>query len=331
MVVPDLRGYGESTLEGPFTFEAAVDDVVALLDVLDADRVAIVGLSLGGNIAQEIVYRFPDRVDALVVADATCKTAPRSPVEVPLTTGYLAASTLTSRGRYQHRAATARDENVRQYVRAVDEERPVRDILQILLSLVNDALHPDPEYRLSVPTLLIQGEFDRIGDIAGGTAAWAAREPIARYVVVPDAGHANNQDNPEAFTAALAAFLDDVLPAAPQGPPVPAPSRPPFRPRTRAAPVAAGLIVGEGLPAASPAKTRPGSEFGNRHGSNGQVSTSLAVRLLDIADLPFEPSLSLRLARPEPLCLTRTADTARRACCLCDCPTGRRSPAYVCK
>ena len=217
VVVPDLRGHGESTLEGRFEFEAAVGDVLALLDELDAERVALVGLSLGGNIAQEIVYRSPERADALVVADATCNTAPRSPLQVPMTVGFLAALTMTPRDRFMHRAAavTAEDEEVRRYVREVNEDRSVAEVVQILLSLVNDALHPDPDYRLPVPTLLIHGDGDRIGDIASSTSEWAAREPLARYVVVPDAGHASNQDNPEAFNDALTAFLADVLPARP--------------------------------------------------------------------------------------------------------------------
>jgi len=78
VVVPDLRGHGESTLEGAFRFDDAVDDVVALLDEVDTGTPMVVGgLSLGGNVAQEIVHRDPDRVDALVVADSTCNTAPR--------------------------------------------------------------------------------------------------------------------------------------------------------------------------------------------------------------------------------------------------------------
>jgi 3-oxoadipate enol-lactonase len=218
VVVPDLRGHGESTLDGRFEFEAAVDDVLALLDEIDAERVALVGLSLGGNIAQEIVYRRPERVDALVVADATCNTAPRNPLQAPMTTSFLAAQTMTSRNRFLQRAAaaTAQDEEVRQYVLDVNENRSVAKTLQILVSLVNDALHPDPDYRLPVPTLLIHGDGDRIGDIVASTRGWAAREPLAEYVVVPDAGHASNQDNPEAFNAALTAFLADALRPAPR-------------------------------------------------------------------------------------------------------------------
>ena len=106
VVVPDLRGHGESTLEGAFRFDDAVDDVVALLDEVDTGTPMVVGgLSLGGNIAQEIVHRDPDRVDALVVADSTCNTAPRHPLAAPLTIATLAAMALGNRERFMQNAA----------------------------------------------------------------------------------------------------------------------------------------------------------------------------------------------------------------------------------
>jgi pimeloyl-ACP methyl ester carboxylesterase len=78
VAVPDLRGHGESSLSDAFRFDDAVDDVAALLDEVDTGvGLVLGGLSLGGNIAQEIVHRDPDRVDALVVADSTCNTAAR--------------------------------------------------------------------------------------------------------------------------------------------------------------------------------------------------------------------------------------------------------------
>ncbi len=85
--------------------------------------------------------------------------------------------------------------------------------MEILASLLNGALHPDPDYRLPVPTLLLVGADDRVGDIATGSGEWAARDPMVEHVLIPGAGHASNQDNPPAFTAALQAFLDRVLPA----------------------------------------------------------------------------------------------------------------------
>jgi 3-oxoadipate enol-lactonase len=216
VVVPDLRGHGESTLEGRFRFEDALADVVALLDVLDAERpgtpITLGGLSLGGNLAQELVYRLPDRVDALVVADSTCNTSVRHPLGAAMTIASLATLSLSSHDRFVRHAAevTSSDEDVRRYVVRTNAERTNIQTVQILAELLQSALHADTEYRLPVPTLLLHGDVDRVGDVVDSTRAWAARDDRAEYVVVPDAGHASNQDNPAAFNAALLTFLDRV-------------------------------------------------------------------------------------------------------------------------
>src|SRR3712207_4554169 len=218
VVVPDLRGHGESTMDGRFRFDDAVADVLALLDALDAERpgapTALGGLSLGGNLAQEIVYREPERVDALVVADSTCNTSVRHPLAAAMTVASLTALGLTSRERFVRHAAevTSPNEDVRQYVVETNAERSNAETVQILAELLQSALHADREYLLPVPTLLLHGDQDRVGDIVDGTRAWAARDPQAEHVVVPDAGHASNQDNPVAFSASLRGFLDRVLP-----------------------------------------------------------------------------------------------------------------------
>src|ERR671939_592461 len=45
----DLRGFGESTVRGPYTMDQYADDVAALLDVLGVERAVIGGLSMGGK------------------------------------------------------------------------------------------------------------------------------------------------------------------------------------------------------------------------------------------------------------------------------------------
>jgi len=216
VVVPDLRGHGESLLDEVFRFDDAVDDIAALLDEVDTGTpVVLGGLSLGGNIAQEIVYRDPGRVDALVVADSTCNTAARHPLAAPLTIATLSAMALSGRERFMQRAAavTSPRDDVRRYVLEANDDRTSTEVVQILASLLNDGLHPEPAYRLPVPTLLLVGADDRVGDIVAGSGEWAARDPMVEHVVIPDAGHASNQDNPAAFTAAVMAFLERVEPA----------------------------------------------------------------------------------------------------------------------
>lgn len=67
-------------------------------------------------------------------------------------------------------------------------------------------LRHEPGYRIAQPTLITHGEHE-MAFVRRDASAWAAREPLSRYVVIPDAGHTVNMDAPEAFNAALLEFL----------------------------------------------------------------------------------------------------------------------------
>lgn len=70
VIAPDLRGRGSSgTLPGPFTFDAQVDDLVAVLDHVGVDSVVVAGHSMGAFIAVWLAHRHPDRVSGLVLVD----------------------------------------------------------------------------------------------------------------------------------------------------------------------------------------------------------------------------------------------------------------------
>ena len=217
IVVPDLRGHGDST--GHFDFDSAVEDILVPLDHLAVDKVVLVGLSLSANIAQAALRQAPDRVLALIVADATCNTATRHPFAATAGVTALRMQALQSPAAFGRQAAqiTATDPKVQQYVLDVNAHRSSHDTVDILSSLLTTALQPDPDYRLTAPTLLVHGDQDRIGDIAESLRTWAQRDPQARYAVIPHAGHASNLDNPDAFTAVLEDFLDDVIPTEPAG------------------------------------------------------------------------------------------------------------------
>ncbi|HTB13955.1 MAG TPA: alpha/beta hydrolase [Bryobacteraceae bacterium] len=69
-IAPDLRGYGETSVpaEPAIPLETMAGDLVALLDHLGVERVCVVGLSMGGQIAMEFARAFPDRTAAAVFA-----------------------------------------------------------------------------------------------------------------------------------------------------------------------------------------------------------------------------------------------------------------------
>jgi 3-oxoadipate enol-lactonase len=74
VILYDKRGHGLSDAPpGPYTMDDHADDLLALLDHLQVKSVALVGLSVGGMIAQRIAVRAPERVAALVLCDTAAK------------------------------------------------------------------------------------------------------------------------------------------------------------------------------------------------------------------------------------------------------------------
>src|SRR5689334_4261411 len=127
LVVPDLRAHGESS--GSFDFDAAVQDVLALLDELSVGPVVLVGLSLGGNLAQEVVRRAPERVSAIVVADATCNSGARHPLATSLAVTALNAHAMLPGDHFARYAAQmiALDPQVQRYALDANAHRPNRE------------------------------------------------------------------------------------------------------------------------------------------------------------------------------------------------------------
>ena len=63
------RGIAPTSLGGPFTVEAHMEDVVAVLDALEIGRALVVGHSWGGHLAMHLAVAFPERLDRILVVD----------------------------------------------------------------------------------------------------------------------------------------------------------------------------------------------------------------------------------------------------------------------
>ena len=70
----DTRGHGGSDAPaGPYSLDMLADDVVAMLDALDVERVHWVGISMGGMIGQNLALRHTRRLSSLVLCDTTSR------------------------------------------------------------------------------------------------------------------------------------------------------------------------------------------------------------------------------------------------------------------
>ena len=203
----DVRGHGLSR-PAPFDLQQAVDDLLAILDRLEVSQAIFIGHSMGGNLHQELVFNHPRRVQAMVFLGCTWNFQ-------KLTT--LEAQTLRMAGPIfkiypyktlvnQSLAMTAMSEASQELLRASMGSLSKAEFIQIMLA-TSTCLHYEPDYQINKPLLLMVGDQDATGNIRKIMPIWAEHEPDCRFVVIPNAKHAANLDNPGFFHARLMEFL----------------------------------------------------------------------------------------------------------------------------
>jgi len=74
VIVPDMRGHGNSSKVVSFKIKDCAKDINDLLEHLETDRTSLVGVSLGGLIVQQFTVDFPEKVNKLVIADSYSAT-----------------------------------------------------------------------------------------------------------------------------------------------------------------------------------------------------------------------------------------------------------------
>ena len=205
----DIRGHGASRpLTGPFTIPDAVADLAAIIDSLGVTQAVMAGQSMGTYVGQEMTFRHPDQVSALIVIGGTCITADP---------GWLgreslkAATPIMKAWPYENlknesARASAVEASSREYLWKRFDALSKDEYLAIMDG-VDRCIHPEPGYRTPGPTLLIVGQHDRTGNIRKAMAAWAQREPDDEYHVIDGAGHCANLDRPEQVNTVITSFL----------------------------------------------------------------------------------------------------------------------------
>ncbi|PJE94903.1 alpha/beta hydrolase [Streptomyces carminius] len=205
----DVQGHGRSKpLPGKFSVTAAAEHLHALMGELGRDRAVLLGHSLGGFVSQELLYRRPEAVRALVVVGNNSLTMPLSASRRILFRLSPLLFLLTS-DKWRRKVVsegTATDPESRRYAYDATSRLCKKEFFRVWAGL-SRCMRPDPDYRIPCPALLTRGENDSAGSVKGDFRAWVEREPNGESAVVPDAGHNANQDNPEFFNRRLLEFL----------------------------------------------------------------------------------------------------------------------------
>lgn len=214
VLVWDVRGHGRSQPLGrDFSIAAAAEDLLAIMAQEGYENAVFVGQSMGGYIAQEVVFRNPQCVLALVTIGVTSITRGYPKVDellMALTPAIVRLWPYEHLKRYTAQM-TALSPEARAYAYEAMSQIQKRDVA-IIMNEVRRGLHEEPGYRIPVPALLTHGDQDDAGRIRAYAQQWADEQPNARYEIIPNAGHNANQDNPTFFNRILLDFLHECLP-----------------------------------------------------------------------------------------------------------------------
>jgi len=211
----DHRAHGGSPVpDGPYRIEDLGGDLLHLLDKLALERVSFCGLSLGGMVGLWLAANAPERVDRLVV----CCTAAR----MPRPEDYAARANLV---RAQGMAAVADTVIGRWFTPAFLTRRPdiVAGIKLLLLATPAEGYAAtcealaamdlrDDLARITASTLVITGAEDQATPPEHAEEI-ARRIPAAKLVVIADAAHLANVEQPEEVTKTILGHLRAPAPA----------------------------------------------------------------------------------------------------------------------
>lgn len=210
----DARGYGMSDdYDGPLDFGDFAKDLGKLMDYFGADKAHLVGLSMGGRIAQDFYARHPERVASLVLV-ATFTGFQRFSEEERRRFVELRKKPLVEEGKEPYDIAPivaktliGPKTSMEKYDRLVASMAALHKESYIKTVEATTMYDRDADLdKIAVPTLLVFGEHDSLTSPEIGREM-ADRIEGSEYVLIPDSGHLVNIEQTEAFNDAVLPFL----------------------------------------------------------------------------------------------------------------------------
>src|SRR5215218_9084786 len=232
VIAPDLIGHGEAaTPRGDYSLGAHAAGIRDLLTTIGVERATIVGHSLGGGVAMQFFYQFPQRTERLVLISSgglghgvspllRGAALPGSAALLRLATRPQVVGSLAAAGA----RLRARGNSTGVYLQAVaralgplQEPGSRRAFLQTLRSVIDvQGQKVSPRDRLyllgEMPTLIVWGERDRTIPLQHGLEAQHS-VPNCRFETLPRAAHFPNLEDPEGLASVLDSFMATTSPA----------------------------------------------------------------------------------------------------------------------
>jgi len=216
LIIPDLRGYGESCTTEPIVLldELALD-IIYLLNELDIPQAVFVGLSMGGQIALEIYRLAPHLVKGLVLADTDARAEDaasylnRIALAKRLLTDGMERYTTENIGSYLCENTFHTQQEVVDHLSEMMTNTDAAGAAAVQLGRAERRDHSDILSNIDFPTLIIVGDQDVFTPV---TIAEYMQVRIsgAELSIVKDAGHMPNMEQPEQFNQLLKDYLNKI-------------------------------------------------------------------------------------------------------------------------
>jgi len=233
VIAPDLIGHGESsTPRGDYSLGAHAASIRDLLTAIGIERATIAGHSLGGGVAMQFFYQFPQRTERLILISSgglgrevspmlRGAALPGAGIGLGLAANRLVIGALGLTTWLLKRAGSDLGRQTEAIARALKPLSPPgarRAFLETLRSVIDirgqkvsatDRLH----LLETTPTLIVWGERDHTIPIEHGANSHATIAHSS-FETLPRAAHFPNLEDPEGLASAIAAFLAETEPAA---------------------------------------------------------------------------------------------------------------------
>ena len=193
------------------------DDADALTDALDIDSFVLCGMSMGGFMALRFAERYPDQLEGVVLIDAIAEPHTDDEREQYRQMANQAredgafADFMLDVAKNQLFGATTLEENPALVEHWVErwQTYPTEGFYREMHSWLDRPDFTDELSDIHTPVLSVHGKED-ISLEPERTESMLDELPDARQELIPEAGHSSNTENPEAATAAIRSFLEDV-------------------------------------------------------------------------------------------------------------------------
>lgn len=216
LIAFDIRGFGKSTdQESSFTMDLFADDLIQFMDTLSIEKAVLCGLSMGGFIALNAMKRFPDRFNALILSDTQCiaDTAEAKEKRYKTITEIEEEGTTNFNEGFIknvfHKDSFTNKKEVVQQLKDVVFSNSNHIVIEGLLALAKRSETCSILNDITIPTLILCGREDKVTPLAQSELMNVSIKGSI-LMVIDNAGHVSNLEQPEVFNKHLLDFLNSL-------------------------------------------------------------------------------------------------------------------------